>query len=237
MTNSSGGWVSIHRKLWDNKLFKNEPFSDREAWIWLIAHANYKDTTVQMGSELIPIKRGELIRSISGLASVFHWDIRRCRRYLKRLINGYNISVLLRPNRWYKITICNYGDYQERGTTDGTTNGTTDGTRIISKQDNKKKDKKDKSVETSSPPTELKHIKIDSTFHELLKDEYPKLDIDKEIKKADFWLVANPKKMKKDFKRFLRNWMETSTERQGIKSNTSDSLKGLRDMADNAGGK
>ena len=39
------GWVLIHRDVWLSDGFEDEPFSQREAWIWIIAHAAWKDTT------------------------------------------------------------------------------------------------------------------------------------------------------------------------------------------------
>lgn len=38
----SKGTVNVSRCLWDDEVFRNEPFTEREAWIWMIAEAAWK---------------------------------------------------------------------------------------------------------------------------------------------------------------------------------------------------
>ena len=39
---------------------------------------------------------------------------------------------------------------------------------------------------------------------------YPSLDLSAELRKAEAWLMANPKRRKKDYVRFLGNWLARS---------------------------
>jgi hypothetical protein len=53
-------------------------------------------------------------------------------------------------------------------------------------------------------------------------DAYPALNIDRQIAAASEWLRSNPKKTKKQYRRFLTGWMTNSQERGGdLKSNPS----------------
>jgi len=57
----------------------------------------------------------------------------------------------------------------------------------------------------------FKTIKNLDIFTEKLYDAYHfDTDIIAELKKADFWLVSNPAKLKKNYARFLCNWMSRS---------------------------
>lgn len=40
------GFITIERAIWDHPLFKESPFSEREAFIWLMAHGRLIRTTV-----------------------------------------------------------------------------------------------------------------------------------------------------------------------------------------------
>ncbi|HDQ03502.1 MAG TPA: hypothetical protein ENN23_02885 [Deltaproteobacteria bacterium] len=54
----------------------------------------------------------------------------------------------------------------------------------------------------------------DLTF---LSDSYPACDIKIELKKMAAWLVANPKKRKKDYRRFINNWLSRQQDSGGTK--------------------
>lgn len=115
------GWVIIHRKLWDNKILKNETFSEREAWIWLIAQASHKESQICFDNDVITIQRGQLIRSIRKLSKTFSWGTRKCRNFLSRLEKAAQIKLYSKPNKYTQITICNYDRYQKPGHTQSTT--------------------------------------------------------------------------------------------------------------------
>lgn len=56
----------------------------------------------------------------------------------------------------------------------------------------------------------MRHIAEDGGFlYRLVKTYGDVIDIEKEILKADLWLVVN-KRRKKDYRRFLMNWMNKS---------------------------
>jgi len=58
---------------------------------------------------------------------------------------------------------------------------------------------------------------------------YPAVDVDQEVRKAQEWLAANPKKRKKDVRRFLNNWMSRCQERGGSTGpSTTGTGKGMQ---------
>ena len=157
------GWFSIHRQIFDCPLFKNEPFSKMQAWIYLIGNANHEDNEIFIGYEKVTIGRGQLHTSIEKLAKVWKWDRKKVMRFLDVLELEQMLSQNRTPNGT-TLTIVNYDKFQTNGTTDGTPNGTPngtpDGTQTIMNNNENKKSKVHKE------PDEL-----DKSFKELL-DHY-----------------------------------------------------------------
>ena len=44
-------------------------------------------------------------------------------------------------------------------------------------------------------------------------DAYKRIDVDAEIEKAELWLVANPRKRKQNYLRFINGWLSRASER------------------------
>ena len=106
----SGG-VIIARNLWDDPAFQNEPFSEREAWVWLICEAQWKPRERRVGKVIVQLDRGQLAHSTRFLAEAWKWSHAKVRRYLDRLEklklirreSGTGVSV---------VTLCKYNEYQ-----------------------------------------------------------------------------------------------------------------------------
>lgn len=81
------------------------------------------------------------------------------------------------------------------------------------------------SAQSSSPPPEkpIEGIGFDAgkgQFTNITQEQYDKfdqaftkIDVDAEIEKAELWLMANPKKRKQNYLRFLTGWFARATER------------------------
>jgi len=99
------GWVRIERTVWDHPLFADEqPVTRREAWLWLIAHAEYEGSG-----------RGEVVMARSALAKVWHWDRRQVRHFLEVLESEGMVSLaILGATRRAvtRISILNYDAFQ-----------------------------------------------------------------------------------------------------------------------------
>ena len=92
----SGGYVKIARGILKHSKFKDEPFTEREVWIWLICGASYKTDTIRIPNTSIvtEVKRGDYVASIRFLATKFKWSNSRVRRFLDRLERGKMLSTV-----------------------------------------------------------------------------------------------------------------------------------------------
>jgi hypothetical protein len=119
------GWIQLHRRIFDHDMFDGEPMSSREAWIWLIANAAYRDTTHKVGSKRILVPRGSIVTTLRDLAAAFGWESdKRVRGFLARLCDEGMVEVgssgQRRGSRTH-IEILNYDDYQTSQKQDATT--------------------------------------------------------------------------------------------------------------------
>ena len=113
------GTINISRDLWDDTAFAHEPFSEREAWVWMIAEASWKARARRVGDYVVSLERGQLAHSTRFMAETFGWTHSKARRFLDRLERlgmierktGTGVSV---------ITICNYDKYQSQAQASGT---------------------------------------------------------------------------------------------------------------------
>lgn len=110
------------------------------------------------------------------------------------------------------------------------------------KKNNKNNNKKNKIKpnNTSSSTTQLKILfNFDQKKWENIKDEdiqgwkeaYPACDIKAELNKMREWLLANPEKRKKNYRRFITNWLVRAQDRGGTSVMTKDE-KRKKDIED-----
>lgn len=127
------GYIKLHRKIWDNVLLNSgERFDRMSAWIWILMNAKYKDTTIMVGGVIIHVKRGQLFKSMTHLATVWGWDRKTVRRFLGTLETEKMIT-LVGHQKGHMITVLNYNKYQASSDSEkneGTPEGTPEGTSI-----------------------------------------------------------------------------------------------------------
>lgn len=92
MSLSQTGFFAIHRSIWDSTAFRPEPFTEREAWIWMLSSAAWKDQTVRVGDHEIELERGQICYSTRYMAQAFGWHHSKLRRFLDRLEVRNSIS-------------------------------------------------------------------------------------------------------------------------------------------------
>lgn len=105
------GTVNISRDLWDDTAFRDDEFSQREAWIWMIAEASWKQRTRRIGSQEITLERGQLAGSVRFFAERWKWTPARVFRYFDMLKNR-NMIECSAGTAATVITICKYDTYQ-----------------------------------------------------------------------------------------------------------------------------
>lgn len=118
------GFYLMHRGWMDNPVFggsRREPYCRRAAWIWLIEHALYEDTTMMVAGKLVELKRGQLSYSYRYLAAAWGWSVAKVFRYCSAVVSAKMITCSGDTGQAV-ITICNYDQYQvliSSGETDG----------------------------------------------------------------------------------------------------------------------
>ena len=106
------GWISLHRKLFDNEvLAKSGRYSKLEAWLWLLCSANFKEGKFALGTEVIIVKKGDVVTSQKKLCKKFKWGNTKLRNFLKLLENDSMIELNTEA-KLTRISICNYKTYQ-----------------------------------------------------------------------------------------------------------------------------
>ena len=122
---SERGFVSVDRGVFDHPMFAPEPFTEREAWLWMIAEAAWKPMTVRAGRAVLQIDRGQIACSLRFLATRWKWPETSVRRFLSRLAAGGDdaLVVIDAAQSVTRITICNYDKYQNSRRTERRSNG------------------------------------------------------------------------------------------------------------------
>lgn len=227
------GFIKLWRKSIDNPLYFDEPFTRWQAWTDLILMANHKPGIIRPRGVRVEVKRGQVGMSQVTMSSRWKWSRGKVKRFLDELETVQQI-VQQKNNVSSLITIVNYDNYSSDGTADSTANSTANGQQTDTNKNVKNVKKEDINAETDgdlSPQPKKFILKFDyekGDFDKTLPevwlqvwiDAYPAVDILAEISKAKAWLFSNPKKRKKDLKRFLTGWMSRCQERGGsIKAN------------------
>lgn len=130
MEDQRKNWISLNRSLLLNEMWKAEPFTKGQAWVDLLLMANHTDCIPLIKGVAIPVKRGQLCRSMKQLAVRWQWSEGKVKRYLNLLSGLSQISF----QNWLKngavdsagktgvttlITVTNYNLYQKNGAVNG----------------------------------------------------------------------------------------------------------------------
>lgn len=113
------GWIAIERALFEDDFFPREPMSEREAWIWIIAQAAWKDTRHRLGSEMAEVPRGSFFATQREMEHAWLWaSNHRVRDFLNRLekegLIGRKTGVK-NTRKKTQISVCNYDTNQQVG--------------------------------------------------------------------------------------------------------------------------
>jgi len=84
-TEKSRGYVAMPRGIFDDKAFPLEPFSQREAFLYLVAAAAWKPRQDRIGRAVVDLQRGQFAASMRFMAARWQWSEARVRRFLDRI--------------------------------------------------------------------------------------------------------------------------------------------------------
>ncbi len=108
---SKRGVFAVDRRLFDHPAFKCEPFTEREAWIWMIGEAAWQPTIVRINRQCFELERGQFVHAARYLAKQWQWSASRVWRFLQRLKNEGMIETHPETDATI-VTISKYCDYQ-----------------------------------------------------------------------------------------------------------------------------
>jgi hypothetical protein len=108
---SERGVFAVDRGVWEHPCFAKEPFSEREAFLWLVSEASFKPRRVRVASVIVELQRGQISHSLRFMAAKWSWSEPRVRRFLARLKSDAMIDVESDAGAT-RVTICNYDRYQ-----------------------------------------------------------------------------------------------------------------------------
>lgn len=115
------GWISIHRKIQDDWVWNDKPFSRGQAWIDLIMMVNHDDNTIIFDGNPKTVTRGSCITSIQKLCDRWGWSNTKVKKFLKNLQEDEKILFKIAPRKATAVTIVNYDKYQGEDISKNTT--------------------------------------------------------------------------------------------------------------------
>jgi hypothetical protein len=108
------GFIILHRKITENWIWEDKPFSKGQAWIDILMLVNHQDNKVLLPktNELVTVKRGEHITSELKLADRWGWSKTKVRNFLKLLSTDGMIEDIKKDRKRTRLKVLNYNDYQ-----------------------------------------------------------------------------------------------------------------------------
>lgn len=111
-------WIRVQTSIFDHELFASAELSQREAWLWLITNAAWKETRHRIGNEVLDVPVGSMFVTLRSLQSAWRWGSdKRVRTFLSMLENERMIETKTDAGKT-QITVCNYSRYQDAGRTE-----------------------------------------------------------------------------------------------------------------------
>lgn len=109
---SERGVYAIARGLFEHERFAPEPFTEREAWIWMIGEAAFRPHCKRVSTINVELQRGQFAHSLRFMAEKWKWPEPRVRRFLSRLRDGDALIDAASDAGVTVITLRKYDVYQ-----------------------------------------------------------------------------------------------------------------------------
>lgn len=137
------GWLKIHRKILDNFLWEDRPFSRGQAWIDLILIANHEDKTTIFNGNVVEIKRGQKMTSLRKLSDRWGWSITKTKKFLE-VLQSEKMLTYKSNSKNTVYAIVNFNNYQEKQEYKNNTEITQKENRKKTEKNQKETNKNDK---------------------------------------------------------------------------------------------
>ena len=145
------GFVKLYRKLADNPLWNQKPFSDGQAWVDLLLIANHKPGIISKRGNRVKVERGQVGVSIKGLSDRWGWSRGKVDRFMIYLEGEHQIEQH-KTSITTLITLCNYETYTKSDSRTDSEQTTAEQQADTNKKGKKGK-KETKPVSRFAPPS------------------------------------------------------------------------------------
>lgn len=109
------GTVQIARRLFEHTAFRDEPYTQREAFMWLIMEAAWRPHVRHLCGFAVELQRGELCHSLSFMADQWGeaWDRSRVQRFINKMVgHGMLEKRKISDTTLVALSVCNYDKFQ-----------------------------------------------------------------------------------------------------------------------------
>ena len=106
------GLFMVDRDFFGHPSFADEPYTERLAFIWMIAEACHTAGAARTRKGVVHLKRGQLTASTRFMAEKWGWNKAKVERFLRRLKTETMIETETGTGQLV-ITVCNYEKYQD----------------------------------------------------------------------------------------------------------------------------
>ena len=107
------GWIKVYRDLADHWLAKHP--EKLGWWVLLLLEVEHEDRKMLVGNQLLEVKRGQVVASLSYLAELWQTSKKTADRFVTLLIEDQMLTRSVTRNISV-LTICNYDSYQDKKT-------------------------------------------------------------------------------------------------------------------------
>jgi DNA replication protein DnaD len=218
------GYIKLYRKLLENPIWNDKPFSKGQAWTDMMFRCNHTCRQIPRDGGMVWILRGQFVLSNYKLAEAWGWSESSVRVFLK-LLSSQKMLTILSTRHYTLYEVTKYCVYQSRylEELEGFQNAQeTHKKRTRNAQEtpnnilkNDKNDKKLKKV--------LKDIYVTAQNLSMSKDEYDKLTTEygQQIVDEKIEYAKNYKKLSNYTSLYLtlNNWLKADRNKQPQSNN------------------
>jgi len=218
------GWIKLHRRLQDKGFYKNSKYV--HLWIHLLLKANHKPQEIMWDGKTFILQPGQFITGRKKIAE----KTRINRSSVERILNYFKNEHQIEQQKTTKgrlITILKWkryqGDEQQNEQQVSNKRATSEQQVSTNKKDkNVKNVKKEKNTTAATQKIffslkEKKWGEITAGDIKAWAETYPACNIEIELCRMREWLLANPNKVKKNYRRFIVNWLSRTQDKGGTK--------------------
>lgn len=215
---SATGFYLMHRGWQHHAVFRNEAFSRRDAFVWLIEEAAFDERKVHAPKGIVTLHRGQLCHSTRYMAKAWGWDESKVRRFLASLLDAEIIDAATDAGQ-YVINLRNYAKYQA-GSVESDAASDAEMTQQRRGGDAKKKEGKE-GKEESSPTRVTRAHALPADFQPELTEaaratvaKWPPGMLERELDQFKDRAVAKGETYK-DWQAAFRTWIRNADKYRG----------------------